>query len=90
VTAQRSRVSRIGSERMNIPFPLRREILKIVVNEGVSEAEACRKIALTLESTQEAIQKEVRKQLVKNERSKVFDTLNKIARALSQKSLIGL
>lgn len=84
MTAQHSKVIRIKTERMDIPFALRKQIMRIQVEEGKEQQEACLRAAEILESNHGDFEKEVQKKVRDAINSQVLVKVNKMRRSISE------
>lgn len=84
MTVQHSKVTRVKTERMDIPFALRKQIMRIQVEEGKEQQEACQRAAEILESNHDEFEKEVQKKVRDAINSQLLARVNKMRKSISE------
>ena len=84
MTVQHSKVTRVKTERMDIPFALRKQIMRIQVEEGKEQQEACQRAAEILESNHDDFEKEVQKKVRDAINSQLLARVNKMRKSISE------
>lgn len=86
MTVQQAKVPRIKTERMDIPFALRRQIMRIQVEEGKEQQEAFQQAAEILESNHDYFEKEVQKRVRDAINSQLLIRVNKMRKSISEQA----